>query len=192
MKDTGVVGVTFNYRLGVFGYLRTPALAAEDPDAGYCGFEDQQAALRWVQRNVARFGGAPSHVTIDGQSAGASAVCGHLTSPGSRGLFAAAMIESGSCGSVTPAVSEQRGQTLVTVAGCMNPATVPGLPSSSACGEVARCELWMEPRGRNRLEDSLATRCPGDRGAVGPPCEGARLDWRQPRRRPNFLPGLHR
>jgi carboxylesterase type B len=119
--------VTINYRLGVFGFLRTPDLAATNPDAGNYGFQDQQAALRWVQRNIAQFGGKASEVTIDGESAGGSAVCGHLTSPGSKGLFSAAISQSGSCGSVTPERAEQRGNVVSTAAGCTDS------PSTTEC-----------------------------------------------------------
>lgn len=122
VRETGVVGVSFNYRLGVLGFLRTPGLAARDSDAGNYGFADQQAALRWVQRNIAAFGGRPDRVTIDGESAGGWSVCGHLTSPGSRGLFARAMIQSGSCVSQTPARAAERGTTLARAAGCRRPA----------------------------------------------------------------------
>ncbi|SEQ41834.1 carboxylesterase/lipase family protein [Microlunatus flavus] len=118
---TGVIGVSLNYRLGVFGFLRTPGLAAEDANAGNYGFLDQEAALRWVQRNIAAFGGRASEVTIDGESAGGWSVCGHLVSRGSKGLFRRAMIQSGSCPSQTPARAGERGAAYVTTAGCAKP-----------------------------------------------------------------------
>jgi carboxylesterase type B len=123
VRETGVIGVSFNYRLGVFGFLRTAGLAAENPDAGNYGFLDQQAALRWVQRNIAAFGGRADRVTIDGESAGGWSVCGHLVSPGSRGLFSGAMIQSGSCSSQTPARAEERGTGYAAAAGCSDAAT---------------------------------------------------------------------
>ncbi|WP_218618047.1 carboxylesterase/lipase family protein [Cryptosporangium aurantiacum] len=98
VRRTGVIGVTFNYRLGVLGFLRHPSLGA---DSGNHGFQDQQAALRWVHRNIAAFGGSPASVTVGGSSAGGWSVCGHLTAPASRGLFARAMIQSGSCTSIS-------------------------------------------------------------------------------------------
>ena len=97
VRETGVIGVTFNYRLGVFGFLAHPGLTAEQGESGNYGFLDQQAALRWLRRNVAAFGGDPSRVTVGGESAGGWSVCAHLVSPGSRGLFAQAIIQSGSC-----------------------------------------------------------------------------------------------
>ncbi|MEI8257167.1 MAG: carboxylesterase family protein, partial [Deltaproteobacteria bacterium] len=96
----GVVVVSMSYRLGQLGWLAHPALVAEDTQhhaAGNYGFMDQQAALRWVQANIARFGGDPANVTLFGESAGAISVCGHLVSPQSDGLLQRAIAESGSC-----------------------------------------------------------------------------------------------
>ncbi len=93
----GVVLVTFNYRLGRLGFFAFPALTQEHPDepkATYA-FMDQIAALEWVQRNIAAFGGDPDNVTIFGESAGGLSVHTHLTSPRSRGLFQKAIIQSG-------------------------------------------------------------------------------------------------
>jgi para-nitrobenzyl esterase len=91
-----VVLVSFNYRLGVFGFLAHPALSAESAHgvSGNYGLLDQNAALRWVRRNIAAFGGDPRRVTIFGQSAGGQSVIAHLVSPLSRGLFARAISES--------------------------------------------------------------------------------------------------
>jgi para-nitrobenzyl esterase len=74
-----LVVVSFNYRLGVFGLMGHPAFD-RDYDGSY-GLEDQRAAMRWVQRNIAAFGGAPGNVTIAGESAGAGSVCMHLLAP---------------------------------------------------------------------------------------------------------------
>lgn len=93
----GVVLVTLNYRLGVFGFFATSELAAESPQhaAGNYGYLDQNAALQWVKRNIAAFGGDPDNVTIFGESAGSFAVNAHMASPLSRGLFHRAIGESG-------------------------------------------------------------------------------------------------
>jgi len=97
LAQNGVVVVTINYRLGALGYLTHPALAVTPGGAsGNYGQMDQQAALRWVQSNIRRFGGDPSNVTIAGESAGALSVIGHLISDGSSGLFDRAIIQSGS------------------------------------------------------------------------------------------------
>ncbi len=93
----GIVTVTVNYRLGVFGFLALPALAAESPRhaAGNYGLLDQNAALRWVHANIAQFGGNPARVTIGGESAGSISVSAQMASPLSRHLLAGAIGESG-------------------------------------------------------------------------------------------------
>lgn len=98
LAQLGAVVVTINYRLGVFGFLAHPALSAESrtKGSGAYGFLDQVAALHWVQKEIAAFGGDPDNVTIFGESAGAFSVGYHLVSPLSRGLFHRAIMESGS------------------------------------------------------------------------------------------------
>ncbi|HKP59709.1 MAG TPA: carboxylesterase/lipase family protein [Polyangiales bacterium] len=95
--ERGNVVVTINYRLGVFGFFPHPDLKKEGSPAGNQGLLDQRAALQWVQKNIAAFGGDPDNVTIFGESAGAGSVCMHVASPGSRGLFHRAVGESGGC-----------------------------------------------------------------------------------------------
>jgi para-nitrobenzyl esterase len=96
MAAKGVMVVSMNYRLGRLGFFAHPALGAESPDdvRGNYGFMDQLAALKWVQRNIAAFGGDPDQVTIFGESAGGGAVLAHLVSPLSRGLFHRAILQS--------------------------------------------------------------------------------------------------
>jgi len=93
----GVLLVSFNYRLGRLGFFAFPALTREHPDElkGNYAYMDQIAALKWVQRNIAAFGGDPNNVTIFGESAGGVSVHTLLTSPLSRGLFHKAISESG-------------------------------------------------------------------------------------------------
>ncbi|MCO5974109.1 carboxylesterase/lipase family protein [Actinoallomurus soli] len=91
--DGDVVVVTVGYRLGVFGFFGYPGL----PGSGTYGLQDQQAALRWVRRNAAAFGGDPRNVTLFGESAGGIDTCAQLTSPGAAGLFDRAILQSGSC-----------------------------------------------------------------------------------------------
>jgi len=91
----GVVVVTINYRLGVFGFLAHPELTKEADHSGNYGLLDQVAALKWVQRNIAAFGGDPGNVTISGQSAGAGSVHSLVASPLATGLFHRAIAESG-------------------------------------------------------------------------------------------------
>jgi para-nitrobenzyl esterase len=95
----GVVVVTINYRLGVLGFLSYPALTAESPHraSGNYGLLDQMAALRWVQRNIDRFGGDPQGVTVFGASSGALDICDLMASPLANGLFQRAIMQSGVC-----------------------------------------------------------------------------------------------
>ena len=100
LASTGkVIVVSLNYRLGIFGFLAHPALDHGKARhlSGNFGLEDQQAALRWVQRNAAAFGGDPSNVTIFGESAGGTSVCSHMAAPSSAGLFDKAILQSAQC-----------------------------------------------------------------------------------------------
>jgi para-nitrobenzyl esterase len=91
----GVVVVSFNYRVGVLGFMAHPELSAEaGGSSGNYGFLDQIAALEWVKRNIARFGGDPGAVTIFGQSAGAGSVYALMASPRATGLFRGAIADS--------------------------------------------------------------------------------------------------
>ena len=97
LAATGLVVVTINYRLGVFGFFAHPELTAESEhhSSGNYALLDQIAALQWVKRNVAGFGGDPQRVMIWGQSAGAFSVNDLLASPLAAGLFESAMADSG-------------------------------------------------------------------------------------------------
>lgn len=94
LAGAGVVLITVNYRLGPFGFLAHPLLSAEGEGAGNYGMLDLVAALRWVQRNAAAFGGDPGRVTIFGESAGGGCVARLLVMPAARGLFHRAIIQS--------------------------------------------------------------------------------------------------
>lgn len=118
-----VIVVTLNYRLGALGFLAHPALAVGG-DVGNYGLADQQAALRWVQANIAGFGGDPAKVTIAGESAGAMSVCDHLVAPGSAGLFRAAVIQSGPCQAQADRLAAERASLdYAASAGCGDPQT---------------------------------------------------------------------
>lgn len=98
MATKGIVAVTVNYRLGLFGFFAHPDLTRESPHhaSGNYGLLDQHAALEWVKRNIAAFGGDPQRVTIAGESAGSISVSAQMASPLSKGLFTSAIGESGS------------------------------------------------------------------------------------------------
>lgn len=96
LVERGVIVVTFNYRLGALGFLPHPALTAEQGQSGNYGLMDQQEALRWVQANIAQFGGDPNNVTIFGESAGGHSVMTHLAAPDADALFQKAIVQSGS------------------------------------------------------------------------------------------------
>ena len=102
---SGVVLVTLNYRVGVFGYLAHPRLSAESGHgaSGNYGLMDQLAALRWVRENIAAFGGDPTRVTVFGVSAGSASIALMLTAPAARGLFDRAIMQSP--GSLRPLAS---------------------------------------------------------------------------------------
>jgi para-nitrobenzyl esterase len=93
----GVVVVTFNYRLGPFGFFPHPDLAEDGSPPGNQGLLDQRRLLEWVHDNIGAFGGNPDNVTIFGESAGSADVCYHVASPRSRGLFHRAISQSGGC-----------------------------------------------------------------------------------------------
>jgi len=123
--------VTFNYRLGALGFLAHPELATEEgvATAPSAGLADQQAALKWVHDNIAAFGGDPANVTLAGESAGGESVCTHLAMPGSKGLFAHAIIESGPCldaAFTTKAAAEDQGTRLATALSCTDLACIRG------------------------------------------------------------------
>ncbi|MFD7700867.1 carboxylesterase/lipase family protein [Streptomyces caelestis] len=119
----GAMVVTVNYRLGAFGFLTAPGLRAP----ANLGLLDQQAALKWVDRNAGAFGGDPGNVTIMGQSGGGYSVCAQLVSPGARGLFDKAIVQSAGCvgpdGSFTRTQAETNGLAVARAAGCDDPRT---------------------------------------------------------------------
>jgi para-nitrobenzyl esterase len=105
MAKKGIVTLTVNYRLGIWGFFSHPELTKESPNhaSGNYGLLDQNAALKWVQANIAKFGGDPKRVTIAGESAGSIAVSAQMASPLSKGLIAGAIGESG--GSIYPTLA---------------------------------------------------------------------------------------
>ncbi|WP_432768979.1 MAG: carboxylesterase family protein [Sphingopyxis sp.] len=138
----GVILVTINYRLGALGYFAHPALSAAKPPrealANY-GLMDQMAALRWIQKNIAAFGGDPGKVTLFGESAGAIGVTTILAQPQAKGLFARAIVQSG-VGLLDPRPlieQEALGTALAARAGAPPSATIDALRALSADALVA-------------------------------------------------------
>ncbi|WP_370666964.1 carboxylesterase/lipase family protein [Streptomyces sp. IBSBF 2507] len=134
----GAVVVTVNYRLGAFGFLSAPGLRAP----ANLGLLDQQAALKWVKRNAAAFGGDPRNVTLMGQSGGGYSVCAQLVSPGARGLFHKAIVQSAGCvgpdGSFTRTQAEAKGRAVAEAAGCGDPRTVDSCLRRTSTADLVR------------------------------------------------------
>ncbi len=116
---TDAVVVTFNYRLGALGWLWTSGMLAEDKGGNFA-LQDQQAAMQWVQRNIAAFQGDPKRVTLSGESIGANSVSVHLASPTAAGLFQRAFVASGvePPGLAKPAKAAQTGDGFAAKLGC--------------------------------------------------------------------------
>ena len=120
LSGNGVVVVTLNYRLGIFGFFPHPGLVAEGSKPGNQGLRDQRFAMQWVQANIAKFGGDPRNVTIFGESAGAYDVCLHVASAPAPPLFEHAISESGGCTTRQPTLAEAQPLALevATEVGC--------------------------------------------------------------------------
>jgi para-nitrobenzyl esterase len=152
-----VVLVTINYRLGVFGFLASEDLAEEGGgSAGNYGLMDMGAALRWVQANIAQFGGDPNNVTIFGESAGSLAVSTLMASPAAHGLFHKAIGERGApfsdeLGAAPPVPRTQRDQAWVESLGVRTLAELRAIAPSE--GGVRR--MPMPSRPPERLEHIL-------------------------------------
>jgi para-nitrobenzyl esterase len=129
----GVVVVSLNYRLGIFGFFGHPDLWTEG-SSGNQGLLDQQMAFHWVHDNIAKFGGDPGNVTIFGESAGSFDVCMHMAAPSNAGLFHRAISESGGCTTVqrTRAQAEAAATSFATDAGCTGAGALACLRGKSA------------------------------------------------------------
>ena len=119
-RDGGIIVVTINYRLNIFGFLALPGLDNAGHAFANYGLMDQQAALGWVRSNIGAFGGDPNNVTLAGESAGAVSVFLNLISPTAKGLFNRAIIESGSLLTkiVDVATAEASGGDFAQAMGC--------------------------------------------------------------------------
>jgi para-nitrobenzyl esterase len=152
MAAKGIVVVTTNYRLNIFGSFAHPGLSAEAPyhASGNYGFLDQNAALRWVRDNIAAFGGDPQRITIAGESAGSLSVSLHMASPLSRDLIAGAIGESGSMlGSSLAAVplpeAEKQGADFAEKAGNLSLAQLRGMSTRELFEIYQASKRWGFP-----------------------------------------------
>ncbi len=162
LAPLGVVVVTLNYRLGLLGFMAHPALTRESPhrSSGNYGLLDQIEALRWVQRNIAAFGGDPQRVLLFGHSSGAEAVLQLLVSPLARGLFQRAVAQSGSGGDSLP-LAEAEAQGLQTAARLEAPigdplpalraASIERLLTGAPGGFEAVTDGWLLPEPVSKL-----------------------------------------
>jgi para-nitrobenzyl esterase len=149
MAAKGIVTLTVNYRLNVFGFLAHPELSKESKHhaSGNYGLMDQAAALAWVKKNIAAFGGDPSRVTIAGESAGSFSVSAQMINPQSKGLFAGAIGESGSLlGLMAPAplaAGEQGGAGFAQAIGAPTLAELRALPAQQLLDETKKPGKWF-------------------------------------------------
>jgi para-nitrobenzyl esterase len=136
MASDGIVAVTVNYRLGVFGFMTHPELTKESKHgaSGNWGLLDQHAALEWVKQNIAAFGGDPKRVTIAGESAGSISVSAQMASPLSRDLIAGAIGESGSIVAALAPVplsqAEEQGAKFAASVGASGIAALRAMPAA--------------------------------------------------------------
>jgi len=140
MARKGVVFVSVNYRVGIFGFFAHPGLTKESGHgaSGNYGLMDQIAALKWVRQNIAAFGGDPANVTIAGQSAGSMSVNCLVASPLAKGLFKRAIGESGanfSRENASLAEAEEAGQKLMTSLGATDVEAMRAIPAADLSGK---------------------------------------------------------
>ncbi|HOW64626.1 MAG TPA: carboxylesterase/lipase family protein [Candidatus Paceibacterota bacterium] len=148
MARKGIVAVTVNYRLGVFGFFAHPELTQESPQraSGNYGLLDQHAALEWVRQNIAAFGGNPKRVTIAGESAGSISVSAQMASPLSKGLIAGAIGESGSILGALSAVPLAEGeQSGIRFAATLGRDDAPSLAALRALSADKLLEATAQP-----------------------------------------------
>jgi len=169
LAQDGVVVVTINYRLGVFGFLALDELDTEGSNSGNFGLQDILAALQWTKKNIAAFGGDPENVTIFGESVGAHAIGLLMSSPLSKGLFHKAILESGaffdSAGGPmkTFAQSRSRGEVFRTGLAAPDVASLRAL-SADVINAAAPFQFTLNPDRSNfapALDDYVLPTNPG-------------------------------
>ncbi len=169
----GAIVVTMNYRLGPYGFFAHPALTADSPHkaSGNYGLMDMLASLRWVQSNIAAFGGDPRNVTVFGQSAGAMAIASLVASPEAKGLFGRAVSQSGAWmgfgpvpGMRTREQAEEAGLKAATAAGITTAAQLRAMSTADVTAKFSSAGMivdgWVIP------EDPSTTFAAGRQNAV--------------------------
>ena len=171
MARKGIVALTVNHRLTVFGFFAHPELTKESPHhaSGNQGLLDQAAALEWVRQNIAAFGGDPAKVTIAGESAGSLSVSAQMASPLSRGLIAGAIGESGALinptlGPVSLEEAEQNGVKFATAVGAATLAALRAMPADQLLEATARQGL---PRFGATVDGYFLPKLPAEIFAAG-------------------------
>jgi len=175
MARRHLVVVAMNYRLGIMGFLAEKALG---PHSGDYGLQDQQAALRWVQRNIAQFGGDPHNVTIEGTSAGGASVCEQAVSPAAKGLFERGISRSGFYNSgVGPNQVWQAADCksqLLTEAQAQRSGAV--LAAKVGCGRARNVAVCLRHvLAATLVKDAGQMLAPGTSGTIAPTINGTTL-----------------
>jgi para-nitrobenzyl esterase len=147
VSKTDIIVVTLNYRLNVFGFLALPSLDGETghPSSGNFGLLDQQAAMRWVHENILGFGGNPTNVTIEGESAGGIDVCANLASPTAAGLFNRAIMESMYCPAAPHSEALSTSAPVAVAAGCPDPRTAADCLRTKPAAQVLQAAKPLNP-----------------------------------------------
>ena len=154
-----VIYVSTNYRLGVLGFLAHEALG---PHSGNYGLQDQQAAMRWVRRNIRAFGGDPNNVTIFGESAGGSSICHQLASPTAAGLFDKAISQSGQYNSITGVPTGLQPQDCKAILPTEEQAQAAGaiFATNVGCGNVADVAACLRSVPASTVRSTPGTSAP--------------------------------
>ena len=170
LAKQGIVTVTVNYRLGVFGFMAHPELTKESPNhaSGNYGLLDQQAAIQWVRANIAAFGGDPQHITIAGESAGSWSVSAQMAAPASKNLLKGAIAESGSLLGLQPlptlAQGEATGTAFGTAMGATSLAALRALPAQQVLEATGKKDA---PRFSPIVDGYFLPRSPSEIFAAG-------------------------
>lgn len=171
MSRKGIVSVTVNYRLGIFGFFAHPELSKESSyhGSGNYALLDQNAALKWVQQNIAAFGGDPKRVTIAGESAGSISVSAQMASPLSKNLIAGAIGESGAMinptlAPVTLAEGEQAGVKFAAKINAASLADLRAIPAEKLLDEASQKDV---PRFTSTVDGYFYPKLPVELYAAG-------------------------